>query len=181
MEQVFTLLPFDDKIVTMDLTGEHILEILERTAKLERGILQVSGMKVRYDLAEPVGYRIKEVYIGSRPLDRKKTYTVTTVDFLADGGDAFSTFKQGKNIVYGVALRDIFLSYLNKNSPVAPRTEERIMINLEWKGLKFHNERTGLPRVDVFDMKPQLDCFFDSPGKNINGMISLVVENHPHR
>jgi len=138
MEQVFTLLPFDDALVTMNLTGKHILDILERSAKLERGILQVSGIKIRYDLSEPAGSRIKDVYVGNRPLDRKKTYTVTTVDFLADGGDAFSTFKKGKNIVYGMALRDVFVSYLEKHSPVAPRTEERIIINLGWKGLELH-------------------------------------------
>jgi 5'-nucleotidase/UDP-sugar diphosphatase len=160
MEQVFTLLPFDDALVTMNLTGEHILEILERSAKLERGILQVSGIKIRYDLSEPAGSRIKDVYVGSRPLDRKKTYTITTVDFLADGGDAFSTFKKGENIVYGVALRDVFVSYLKKHSPVSPRTEERIIINLGWKGLKLHDERVGLPRINLFDLQPQLDCLF---------------------
>ena len=160
MEQVFTLLPFDDALVTMNLTGAHILEILERSAKLERGILQVSGIKIRYDLAEPAGSRIKDVYVGSRPLDRKKTYTVTTVDFLADGGDAFSTFKKGKNIVYGMALRDVFVSYLEKHSPVSPRTEERIIMTMEWKGLKLHDERVGLPRVNLFDLQPQLNCLF---------------------
>jgi hypothetical protein len=160
MEQVFTLLPFDDALVTMNLAGEHILEILERSAKLERGILQVSGIKIRYDLSERAGSRIKDVYVGSRHLDRQKTYTVTTVDFLADGGDAFSTFKKGENIVYGMALRDVFVSYLKKHSPVSPRTEERIIINLGWKGLKLHDERVGLPRVNLFDLQPQLNCLF---------------------
>ncbi|MCX5846947.1 MAG: bifunctional UDP-sugar hydrolase/5'-nucleotidase [Deltaproteobacteria bacterium] len=160
MEQVFTLLPFDDALVTMNLTGEHILEILERSAKLERGILQVSGIKIRYDLSEPAGSRIKDAYVESRPLDRQKTYTVTTVDFLADGGDAFSTFKKGKNIVYGMALRDVFVSYLKKHSPVSPRTEERIIISIELKRLKLHDEQVGLSRVNLFDLQPQLNCLF---------------------
>jgi 2',3'-cyclic-nucleotide 2'-phosphodiesterase (5'-nucleotidase family) len=159
MEQVFTLLPFDNELVTMHLKGEHILRVLEQSAKLERGVLQVSGIKMRYDLSEPAGSRIKDVYIGNRPLDREKMYTVTTVDFLADGGDAYSAFKHGKSIVFGLPIRDVFVSYLKKKSPVAPRTEERIIINPAIKDSKLHNKRVNFPRVDLFDLKPQLDCF----------------------
>jgi 2',3'-cyclic-nucleotide 2'-phosphodiesterase (5'-nucleotidase family) len=129
LEQVFTLLPFDNNLVTMKLTGKQILKILEQDARMEHGILQVSGIKVQYDLSEPVGSRVKEVYIGTGPLELNKTYTVTTVDFLAVGGDKFSTFKQGRNIVYGKALRDIFVSHLKKHSPVFPMIEGRIIIN----------------------------------------------------
>jgi len=93
LEQVFTLLPFDNILVTMKLTGKQILEILEQNAKLEHDILQVSGMEIRYDLSEPAGSRVREVYIGRRVLDTEKTYTVTTIDFLAAGGDAFSDGK----------------------------------------------------------------------------------------
>lgn len=159
MEQVFTLLPFDNELVTMHLKGKYILKILEHSAKLERGVLQVSGIKMRYDLSEPVGSRIKDVYIGNRHLDREKMYTVTTVDFLADGGDAYSSFRHGKSIVYGMPVRDVFVSYLKKKSPVAPLTEERIIINSEWKRLNFHNEGVGFPCVNLFNLKPQLDCF----------------------
>jgi 2',3'-cyclic-nucleotide 2'-phosphodiesterase (5'-nucleotidase family) len=129
LEQVFTLLPFDNNLVTMKLTGKQILKILEQDARMERGILQVSGIKIQYDLSEPAGSRVKEVYIGISPLDPNKTYTVTTVDFLAVGGDKFSTFKEGRNIVYGKALRDIFVSYLKEHSPVFPMIEGRIIIN----------------------------------------------------
>lgn len=46
-------------------------------------------MEIRYDLSEPVGSRLLEVYIGRRSLDPEKTYMVTTIDFLAAGGDVF--------------------------------------------------------------------------------------------
>ena len=140
LEQVFTLLPFDNNLVTMKLTGRHILKILEQDAKMEYGILQVSGIKIQYDLSEPVGSRVKEVYIGTSPLDPNKTYTVATVDFLAVGGDKFSSFKKGRNIVYGRALRDIFASYLKKHSPVSPMIEGRIIMNMDMNRLQFHRE-----------------------------------------
>ncbi|MGZ3578900.1 MAG: bifunctional metallophosphatase/5'-nucleotidase [Syntrophales bacterium] len=152
LEQVFTLLPFDNVLVTMKLTGKKILEILEQNATLEHGILQMSGMEIRYDTSEPVGSRVREVYIGRRPLDPEKTYTLTTVDYLAAGGDAFSPFKEGKNIMYGMALRDVLLSYLERHSPISPRVEGRIIINAPLSSLKFHDEGIAPSRVSLSDL-----------------------------
>jgi len=160
LEQVFTLLPFDNILVTMKLTGKQILEILEQNAKLEHGILQVSGMEIRYDISEPVGSRVREVYIGRRSLDSKKTYTVTTIDFLAAGGDAFSPFMGGKDIMHGTALRDVIVSYLEKHSPISPRTEGRIIINTPLNSLKFHDEGIAFSRISLFDLQSQLDGLF---------------------
>ncbi|MGZ3593685.1 MAG: 5'-nucleotidase C-terminal domain-containing protein, partial [Syntrophales bacterium] len=148
----FTLLPFDNVLVTMKLTGKKILEILEQNATLEHGILQMSGMEIRYDTSEPVGSRVREVYIGRRPLDPEKTYTLTTVDYLAAGGDAFSPFKEGKNIMYGMALRDVLLSYLERHSPISPRVEGRIIINAPLSSLKFHDEGIAPSRVSLSDL-----------------------------
>ncbi|MGA2333145.1 MAG: 5'-nucleotidase C-terminal domain-containing protein [Syntrophales bacterium] len=165
LEQVFTLLPFDNVLVTMKLTGKKILEILEQNAKLEHGILQVSGMVIRYDLSEPAGSRVREVYIGRRSLDPEKSYTVTTIDFLAAGGDAFSPFKGGKSITYGTALRDVLVSYLEKHSPISPRIEGRIIMNVPLNSLKFHDEGIAFPRISLSDLQPQLDGLFRLAGE----------------
>jgi 2',3'-cyclic-nucleotide 2'-phosphodiesterase (5'-nucleotidase family) len=176
-EQVFTLLPFDNILVTMKLTGKQILEILEQNAKLEHGILQVSGMEIRYDLSEPAGSRVREVYIGRRSLDPKKTYTVTTIDFLAAGGDAFSPFKEGKNIMYGTALRDVIVSYLEKHSPISPRIEGRIIMNTPLYSLKFHDEGIAFPRISLFDLQPQLDGLFRLARKEYESLRNFSRHN----
>jgi 2',3'-cyclic-nucleotide 2'-phosphodiesterase (5'-nucleotidase family) len=165
LEQVFTLLPFDNALVTMNLTGKQILEILEYNAKMEQGLLQASGIKIRYDVSEPVGSRVKEVSIGNNPLIKDKIYTVTTIDFLAAGGGAFKTFKKGQNILYGITLRDFFVAYLKKHSPVAPRIEGRIIIKTDGGTSKFHNKRMDLSRVILFDLKPHLYSLFRFTGK----------------
>jgi 2',3'-cyclic-nucleotide 2'-phosphodiesterase (5'-nucleotidase family) len=128
MEQVYTLLPFDNVIITMDLTGRQILALLEQSATLEKGILQVSGIKVKYDMRKPVGSRVVEVLVGEDPLDEEATYRVATNDFLAAGGDKFVTFKEGQNLTYGDMLRDVFAEYLKDNSPVSPSVEGRSII-----------------------------------------------------
>ncbi|HUH66336.1 MAG TPA: 5'-nucleotidase, partial [Syntrophales bacterium] len=156
LEQVYTLLPFDDLLVTMKLTGRQILDILERNARLEHGTLQVSGMGIRCDLTDPEGSRVREVLIGKRPLNQEKIYTVTTIDYLASGGDAFSPFKEGKDITYGTALRDLIVSYLVRHSPVAPRIEGRIVMNGLLSNLEFHDKRVGFPRISLPNLETKL-------------------------
>jgi 5'-nucleotidase / UDP-sugar diphosphatase len=174
LEQVFTLLPFDNILVTMKLTGKKILEILEQNAKLEHGILQVSGMEIRYDISEPIGSRVREVYIGRRPLDPEKTYTLTTVDYLAAGGDAFPPFKEGKSIMYGMALRDVLVSYLEKHSPISPRIEGRIIINAPLNSLKFHDERIAFPRIGLSELQSQLDGLFRFAGEEYEALRNVA-------
>jgi len=161
MEGIYTVLPFDNVLVTMDLTGKEIVEALEHSAALEHRILQVAGLKVTYDMARPVGSRVAGVFVktgseagGSKGIppaeespqtDREggtaaassasaagyerrmpeKIYRVVTNDFLAAGGDGYKTFQNGRNIVYGDNLRDAFLSYLQRHSPINPQIENR--------------------------------------------------------
>jgi len=113
--------------MTMDLTGAQIAGILEQNAKT-RGMLQVSGLKVVYDLKAPEGARVRSLSIGGKPAAPLRSYRVTTNDFLAAGGDRFGIFREGKNAVIGDNVRDAFLDYLREKSPVSPGTEGRIVV-----------------------------------------------------
>jgi 5'-nucleotidase/UDP-sugar diphosphatase len=129
MEKIYELLPYDNVIMTMDLTGKQIQELLEHGATLPHGgILQASGISVTYDLKKPVGKRVANISVGNSPLNLMNVYTVTTNDFLAAGGDGYTTFKEGRNIRYGDNLRDVFVEYIKKHSPVDPKIEGRIVI-----------------------------------------------------
>jgi 2',3'-cyclic-nucleotide 2'-phosphodiesterase (5'-nucleotidase family) len=128
MEQIYTVLPFDNVVLAMDLKGEDILALLERSAGLAKGMLQVSGVTFRCDLTKLAGTRVSKVTVGKAPLDRLRTYRVATNDFLSAGGDRFTEFRKGTNIVFGGALRDVFVDYLRQRSPIAPTPEGRITV-----------------------------------------------------
>jgi|WetSurMetagenome_2_1015567.scaffolds.fasta_scaffold01986_6 5'-nucleotidase / UDP-sugar diphosphatase len=127
LEQVYTLLPFDNTVVVMDLTGDQIKQILEQNAGFEHRILQVSGLSVHYDLTKPPGSRAVSIQVGGNPLALSKSYRIAVNDFLAAGGDRFPVFRGGKNITYGNSLRDIFTTYVEKNSPLHPERRGRIV------------------------------------------------------
>jgi 5'-nucleotidase/UDP-sugar diphosphatase len=129
LEEIYTLLPFDNVLVTMDLKGAQLKQLLERNALLEVRILQVSGMEIEYDLNRPPGERLLKVYVGKEPLDPLRVYTVTTNDFLAAGGDRFVTFKEGANFRTGEDLRTAVTSYFQRHSPVNPSVHNRIVFS----------------------------------------------------
>lgn len=127
LEQAFMLLPFDNVVVTLDLTGATIRGLFEHSAQSVNGILQQAGVTVVYNAAKPAGQRVVSILVAGQPLDDARTYRVVTNDFLLAGGDGFIGFKEGRTIVYGPELRDLFVDYLKKNSPVKPVIEQRIV------------------------------------------------------
>ncbi len=128
MEQIFTVLPFDNVLVTMDMKGADILELLEGNPGIGKGMLQVSGLQITYDLKRPAGSRVMKVLVNGTPLAPAREYRVVTNDFLAAGGDRFVAFRKGKNVVTGVELREAVAEYLRRTSPVNPVTEGRIRL-----------------------------------------------------
>ncbi|MFQ5740306.1 MAG: bifunctional metallophosphatase/5'-nucleotidase [Acidobacteriota bacterium] len=95
---VLDALPFENSLVEMQLSGRQIREILEQGLTLERGMIQVSGLRAVYDLARPRGSRLLEFEIGDDPVQDQHLYQVVTNSFLAQGGDLYQTFLQGRRI-----------------------------------------------------------------------------------
>jgi len=126
LEEVFTTLPFDDNLVTMDLTGDQIRELLEKSV-LSENMLQVSGIQIVYDLSKPAGAKVASVDVAGKPMGAQATYRVVTNDFLASGGNQFNIFKKGRNISAGPPQRDAVADYIRKNSPINVQARNRIM------------------------------------------------------
>jgi 5'-nucleotidase len=51
---------------------------------------------------------------------------VATLNFLADGGDNFATFKQGTNRAFGGLDIDAFVNYLKANDPYTSTPTTRV-------------------------------------------------------
>jgi 2',3'-cyclic-nucleotide 2'-phosphodiesterase/3'-nucleotidase len=110
---IYRMIPFDNTIVTMYLTGKQVKEALEQ-GTTERGVLQVSGIRYTYKPEDPPGQRIKSVTLeGGESISPNKLYLVATNDFMANGGDRFTVFKEGKKIRNTqILLRDAVISWM---------------------------------------------------------------------
>ena len=126
---VFASQPFRNQLVTMTLTGAQLKQALEQqwTAPSFPRILQVSrGFAFSFDATRPLGDRVQSISFRGAPIDPNASYRVTVNDFLASGGDGFSTFKDGTARRTGVYDVDALDSWFKANSPISPHTPERI-------------------------------------------------------
>jgi 5'-nucleotidase len=128
--QLFTVQPFNNYLVKMELTGQEIYDLLNQQFPPTQGyhrMLQVSGLTYTWDnkLAPPG--RIAEVRRDGKPIDRAATYTVTVNSFLAEGGDKFSVLTKGVSRVTGPQDLKALCDYLQSlPQPFGAKIEGRI-------------------------------------------------------
>ncbi|MCB1122290.1 MAG: bifunctional metallophosphatase/5'-nucleotidase [Verrucomicrobiae bacterium] len=90
--------PFTDEVVILEMTGAQITSVLEQSLTLERGVLQVSGLKLDYDLSRPSGHRVVSVKVDEKVLRKEGIYKVGTIEILAQGADLYSAFANSRRI-----------------------------------------------------------------------------------
>lgn len=113
---IFDLMPFDNYITTMSLTGAQVREILEQGVSGNQGMIQVSGIRFNYDPRAPLKRRVKDIWVDHRPLASSASYSAATLNFLAQGGDGYKTFLKGRNSsTQPTLVRDIFAQCAEKS------------------------------------------------------------------
>jgi 2',3'-cyclic-nucleotide 2'-phosphodiesterase (5'-nucleotidase family) len=116
-KNLYELLPFEDGVVVLQVSGYYLRKILELSA-LNQGqdaFLQISGMKVE---KSGDGFNIT---VGDNPIMDRQKYLVAVNDYLADGGDGykmFRGFKSRRNT--DLILRKVLGDYLKKKQKISP-------------------------------------------------------------
>lgn len=105
-KELRNLIPHESKVVTLQLTGKEVREILEQSLentytddpkKKVGGLIQVSGLQFSYTDRANFPDRLKEVRVQNGQLDDAREYKVATNELLADGGHSYTTFLRGRN------------------------------------------------------------------------------------
>ena len=96
-------LPFHNRIVTLRVSGQQLRLALEnglsRIEEAKGRFPHVSGIKVEYHPENLPFARISSIRIDGKPLDPAHMYTLTTIDFLANGGDGYTELEKAERIV----------------------------------------------------------------------------------
>jgi len=128
--EAFSVQPFGNSLVSMDLTGAQIHTLLEEQWDGDTvGILQVSdGFTYEWSDSASVGDKVDPttIRINLVEVDPDTTYRVTVSSFLAGGGSGYTLFLEGTNRLGGAIEADALADYLGLNSPVAPGPQDRI-------------------------------------------------------
>lgn len=114
VSDIFELLPFENALVTLDLTGEQLRQFLD---VVMRNRDAQSGARITYQLNDKKENEIVSVKLGSataeEDIDPKATYTIVTIDYLVKRGGEYSVLKEAKNVQpLNLTMRDAVLDYV---------------------------------------------------------------------
>lgn len=103
----FTLLPFSNTLVVLEMTGQQVIDVLEDALAnfVDDGgsngsYPYASGLRYNVDLSQTKGNRISQVEVNPKlagswtAINPTATYKVVTNDFIASGQDGYNTFSE---------------------------------------------------------------------------------------
>jgi 5'-nucleotidase len=130
-EELYAVQPFGNTVVTMTLVGVQIVQLLEQQWRGQTGgrVMHVSeGFTYTWDGAAPAGQRVVQgsIRLNGKQIEPATEYRVTVNAFMADGGDNFSIFKQGRDRRVGILDVDALELYLKARPGFTPGPLNRI-------------------------------------------------------
>jgi 5'-nucleotidase len=138
--EAFTVQPFGNSLVTMTMTSAQLRTVLEQQfpgclgqTTFARVMLPSAGVRYEWDHTQACGAKVRNftlttggvtqtlVDAAGQVSEPGRTWRVTVNSFMADGGDAFSTFLQGQDRLGGAQDIDALEAYLSGfKAPKAP-------------------------------------------------------------
>ena len=126
---VYEITPFENALCVLTLDGKTLEKLFAQMAR--RGGEGLSGAKL---VISPEG-ELLEAEVGGCPVVADKEYTVSTIDYLAEGNDGLEAFREAKLKTFPprpLLLREVFLDYVKgcerKGCLVDAKSEGRICV-----------------------------------------------------
>jgi len=179
MGEVLTVLPFENVMTVIEVTGQDILDALTYGVSAYPASAgkfpQVSGM--RYQIVmDAAGNKVANVLVAGVPIDPAKTYKLATNDFMAVGGDGYTMFAGKTQVSLHGSLADILADYINSltaaNGAVTYVKDNRITVAPYL--LKDDQTGSALVPVNAFPSKP--DLVIEPVTITISGYITVAYD-----
>lgn len=119
--KLYELMPFENELVVLELNKDDYIGLLNYIGK--RGGEPFSGIKITMD-------KEGKILSNSWPVNFKKgeKVRILTSDYLANGGDKMRFFKDKKQTMVGIKLRDAIIDYCSKTDTISISIDGRIQI-----------------------------------------------------
>lgn len=127
---MYQVMPFDNTLVTMDLTGADILKAVEHGIDLPTaGFGSFSGLLVQYDPAREYGSKVTSMkFSDGSEVDLAARYKVVVNDFMSTGGDGYD-FKGAINVVDTfIPIRDLLVDTVKSEKTIAPEAVSYVTV-----------------------------------------------------
>lgn len=117
----YNIMPFENEIVVVELTGEKIQEMLDYLEN-NRTAHPLSGIEIKVDR----NYNITETNIQDTPFDPAATYFVATSDYLQQGGDNMNFLKDPVSLHrIDYKIRNSIIDYFSKVDTLKTERDNR--------------------------------------------------------
>ncbi|HET6342512.1 MAG TPA: 5'-nucleotidase C-terminal domain-containing protein, partial [Gemmatimonadota bacterium] len=117
--EAFAVQPFQNTLVSLELTGEQLRRALE--AVVEDRLGEVSGIRYRFDPTRPEGRRVLDAWLeeggeavvrDGAAVDPDATYSVTANNFMASGGSGYDVLAEAEGTSTGLVDSEVLVEYL---------------------------------------------------------------------
>ena len=135
-EFLWNMLPVDSTAKTGEVTGQQILEWLEKelenafatdpSKRFGGWFVRFAGMEVNCTIGKPKGQRVNTVKIKGQPLDKNKMYKIVACEREGDPNDTLCRIEKVSNpVATQTSLHEVIKAYLAATPVVAPKLEGR--------------------------------------------------------
>jgi len=136
---IFELLPFENALVTLDLTGEQVMKLLGVVISSREA---QSGTRITYRIKADKSTELESAKWWDkdgqeRTIDSTATYSVVTIDYLVNvGGARYAVLREGKNLrPLGITLRDSMIAFVKSETAagrdIKPNLDGRYVLDRE--------------------------------------------------
>lgn len=128
IRDIFEIAPFSNHLVVIDLTGEELLNVLEKNCRKGIDLLQVSGVRYSYTLDRPFGERVIEVKVNNKDIIPNKRYKAVINDYMLEHSkDYLGIAKQDLKYKLLPDLdREVFIKEVKKRKNIDSKIEGRM-------------------------------------------------------
>jgi 2',3'-cyclic-nucleotide 2'-phosphodiesterase/3'-nucleotidase/5'-nucleotidase len=127
--QLFTVMPFQNQMVSVTLTGVQLREVLEDAINATGPDAHISGLTVTFDSTRPAGHRVLEVRLSNgKKLKDRDRYSLATSSFLAAGQSGYTVLRDAPQSTAGMNDIEAVELYLRRiPRPVRPPEDARFI------------------------------------------------------
>lgn len=121
---IILISPFQNYVVVLEMQGKDLLELMHNIAATKgEGVSSSVRMQITAD------GQLLSCTIDGKEIDPHRTYTVATIDYLAEGNDKMYALKKAtKRHETGLLAREAMMEYVLKHRVIDSKIEGRIVI-----------------------------------------------------
>lgn len=121
---IILISPFENQLVVLEMKGKDLIELMHNIAAVGgEGVSSSVRMVISKDK------KLISATINGEKISRKRTYTVATLDYLAEGNDKMYALKKArKRHEIGLKTREVLMESVLKHRIIDSKIEGRITI-----------------------------------------------------